>query len=409
MEKIAFYITPEEIPYFGPIVRCLPPELVDVHIGSTHKHIRDFQGFDSHVCQSLDELAGSGYKLIPMEPDSLGNYGCVAMTSMFIGPMQSIFDWQRQKHERLVFLIHSVEDACYASDFASSFYILAHQRQAETHETNKVIRRENPDLFKRIMAWPRKWRNEFATAGLYHLGEWAEKRHAPRDQLKAELEQALGKDLDPDKPVVFALEALHCHVPHFKTGLEQLAPHVNLVVKPLSGMDIPGAYMWHNPSYAPNLPRFAADYILAGYHSGTLASSTMLGLKVIPFYTRKIQMSFPWMSPQYLITWEQYTQSEVEKGSLTPEILEKLNTPVDIMDTASILKRLASSHWWRHYASRLPEVQRQIFGMYEIEKAPAVAATMLIKVLLKDTFGEASLAVQPRVEYAQEIEAFLRA
>lgn len=408
MDKIAFYIIPPEITYFSAIITKLPPELVDIHIGPINATVRNLDFLNNNEKKHVDYLQSSNYNVYPLNADIISKYGCVAVSSMFMSPYQHVIKWYQHQQGNYVYLLHSAGHNCRAGDSPSSFYLMAHQRQAETPDINKFTKRNSPELFKAIMALPHRMRNEFSVSGLYHLGEWKKKRNTSKEKLKGELEDNLGITLNPHKPVVFFIQAHHHHCQQLKIGLQKLAEHVVLIVKPhIQPLEIPSAIMWKDTSYAPNLPRFAADFILTGYHSGTLVSSSMLGLKAIPYYTSLMNKNYPW-ERKSITSHKVYNKNQKESGSITCDILSNLNPPIDITNTEAILQRMLDNAWWDDYNAKLPGAQNKIFGSYAIEDAPGIAAKLLLRVLFRGTFGDAALAVQPRLEYAEKVTNLLK-
>lgn len=253
--------------------------------------------------------------------------------------------------------------------------------------------------FAQLMRLPREMRNEFAYSGPYHIGDWAEKRHCSRAHLRSMLEEKLGCALDARKPVVAFLLDEVSHLNQVGVALEQLALHVNLVCK-IGLMPPPcGAYVWPEEGFAPNLLRFAAEYILAGYHSGTLASSTMLGLPVIPYYTPLTYEGGRGKRKKRLGGHKVYLPGNFTSDNICIDILDQLNPPVNLMDTSAILDRMDDTSWWTDYTARLPTAQKNIFGDYCIDGAASKTAALLVRAVTHGTFGEDADAVRLRPEY----------
>ena len=267
----------------------------------------------------------------------------------------------------------------------------------------KVSSSENPLLFKKFSSLPRHVLNEYAWAGPYHFGDWLEKRFLEKSVLYAELEEKLKRELDPSKPVVAFLESWYNHPGQMKAALEKLAPHVNLIIKKLTPMDIPGAYLWPDDSFAPNLLRFASDFILASYRSGTLTSSTMLGLPVIPYYTSLVSQD--WFVRSKWTSYKLLMPEKYEGKDMCVDILTTINPPIDLLETDKLLERMNSPDWWRAYQQALPAAQKAIFGEYEIEGAAARAARLLVRITGTGSFGNDVAALRLRPEFATSLSA----
>lgn len=403
MKECAFYMSPYEMAYFGSILRNLPKEFIDIHIGHLNRKITDFSTLKPEYREQIDKFADDGYTVLPLDPDALDEYRAAAMSTEFYGPASKLFDWSKKRQTRLAALVHSTYLPLETTGLAARYYLLASRREAEYPESRKVSPSKNPLLFKKFSSFPRHMLNEYAWTGPYHFGDWLEKRFLDKSVLRAGLEEKLKRELDPSKPVVAFLESWYNHPGQMQAGLEKLAPHVNLIIKKFTPMDIPGAYPWPDDSFAPNLLRFAADFILASYRSGTLTSSTMLGLPVIPYYTPSISQDWYVRSK-----WASYTllMPENHEGKdMCVDILTKINPPIDLLATDRLLERMDSRDWWLSYQRALPAAQKAIFGDYEIEGAAARAARLLIRITGTGSFGNDVAALKLRPEYAAPIPA----
>lgn len=111
------------------------------------------------------------------------------------------------------------------------------------------------------------------------------------------LERKLGANLPKEKPIIAFFVDEYCDKTQVEEGVKKLASYASIIIKSYRGwlmQDVPETYNWPDTGYAPNLLRFGADYILAGYQSGTLSTSTMLGLKIIPYYTDPVYINGNW-------------------------------------------------------------------------------------------------------------------
>ena len=410
MHKLAFIISAVEVPFYSAVIRCLPTEFVDVYLGTRYQSKEDIISFNTlskplfaHISSLLDE----GYSVSPLTADSLSAYKNAVVNRNFYSCMP-LFNWKNLRHMTFMALTHAVDAFFNSGNIAARLYIAVSQRQARRREDSKVAR--DSQAFTQLMHLPCKMRNEYAYSGPYHIGDWAKKRHWPKDRLRGMLEEKIGCTLDARKPVVAFLLDEVSHLGQVVAALERLAPLVNLVVKmlPVPGMAPPivrGAYVWPSEDgFAPNLLRFAADFILAGYHSGTLASSTMLGLSVIPYYTPLTHEGGRGVSRKKLGSHKIYLPGNFPGDNVCVDILEYLNPPINLMDTSAILDRMENHSWWSDYAARLPAGQKNIFGDYCIDNAASKTATLLVRAITHGTFGADADAVRLRPEYGTLVQ-----
>lgn len=400
MRDIVWVMDRSEIMYNFQVVKCFSPDSIDLSIIDPNDDC--FTGSIA-AFSGLSHLQELGYHVSRMDDvKKIRQYRNIIMNSSGLG-RQGKFRDEKLPHSRCVMMCHSVDAVIGAGDKPPHWYLFASQRQAEGKERNKVSRSDNVRLFNYLMSLPAALRDEFAYSGPYHIGHWAAKRHDSKALLQQELAETYRYSFDPNKPVVAFLEDEFCHEQQVIDGLKRLAPHVNLVVKGRELLSIPGVFVYPNYAYAPNLLRFAADYILAGYHSGTLASSTMLGLPVVPYYTTMVFYRGRLYGKRARYTC--YLDRPLGKSDMRLDILESLNSPLDLQNTEALLERFSDGAWWAEYTRRLPAVQQAIFGNYAIDGAAEKTAQLIKRVFEQESFGEATTAVRLRPEAGRVVKS----
>ena len=397
MGKFCFFVHQNELAYFKGVIKVLPKELVDVYVGPTTERIDNFDNLSSDIKNNIGILQDDGYKIYPINPDKLWHYRGIVLSASFFWGNQTLFNWDGKRKKSMIGLFHACDGPASTTSLPASHYICAHKRQAQIYEQNKVSRDTNPELFNSLMNLPHILRNEYSYSGPYHIAEWAEKRLLPREQLQSELEEKLQCTFKKNKPIIAFLQDEFCHPRQVYDALKKLAPHCNLCIKSYSFEDVPGAYLLKDKSMAPNLLRFAADYILAGYHSGTLASSTMLGLCAIPYYTNLIY--FRGWRRGTLSKYTAYCPGYFKNEHVCVDILNLINPPINLMDTESILERFYDKTWWSVYRQKLSAAQKTIFIDYDIQGAAHKTAKLLLKVFARGSFGDDAVSVSLRPEY----------
>lgn len=392
MREIVWVMTASEVMYNSQVIECFKPDELDIRIRAY-----PLQGLSESQLKfsGITLLQEQGYHIQKLnKPDEINRYPNIIMNS---GALTSRGEFAGQKfpHSRCIMLSHSVDLYIQAADRPAHWHIFSSQRQAEVRECNKILPADNTRLFKYLMSLPEHLKDEFTYSGPYHIGKWAAKRKVAKDQLKQELAETFHFNFDFSKPVVAFLLDEFCHDQQILDGLRRLAPHVNLVIKGRLP-SIPGSFEYPNIGFAPNLLRFAADYILAGYFSGTLASSTMLGLPVIPYYTSMIYYKGRRHNSRGRYT--RLLNRECCKDDIRLDILETLNPPVDLQDTQRILDKFADRTWWAEYYRQLPTAQQAVFGNYIVEGAAERTSQLIKKVFSQGTFGEDTVAARLRPE-----------
>lgn len=395
MRDIVWIMAPAAIMYNSQVVECFSPDSIDISIRCSSDC---FPGAAA-AYNGLSHLQDLGYHVCRMDDvKKIRQYRNIIMNSDCFGPKGEFKD-EKLPHSRCIMMCHAVDSHISAGNRAPHWHLSASQRQAEMKERNKISLSDNARLFNYLMLLPAAVRDEFAYSGPYHIGHWAAKRHVPKTLLQQELAETCHYSFDPNKPVVAFLQDEFCHEQQVLDGLKRLAPYVNLVVKGRSRLSIPGVFVYPNYAYAPNPLRFAADYILAGYHSGTLASSTMLGLPVIPYYTTMIYKKGGGRA-----RYSYYLKQTPANDNIHLDILESLNSPLDLQNTEALLERFSDGAWWEEYTRRLPAVQHAIFGNYTIDDAAEKTAQLIKRVFEQESFGEATTAVRLRPEAGRVVK-----
>lgn len=402
MRLSVWVVRPPEINFYQPVISYFDANLVDIMVDTSISPLEYSLG--------MVKLQDSGFRFFNLDTERIADYKNIVLNSNLISRRGLLYD-KIPSESQCIALKHSVDAPHYSYQMAAHWFLGASQWQVECPESNKVSRSQQPELFKKLMSLPMALRNEYAYSGPYHLGEWLRKRQTPKAELQQELEKFIGCSFDGNKPVVAFLQDEFCHERQVADALRQLSQHVNLVVKPMSpsGLidilsDLSGIFFYPNNEYSPNLLRFASDFILAGYHSGTLASSTMLGLSVIPYYTSTVFLGGRVTGKRSRHT-VYLKNNDPQRRDINVEIVETLNPPVNLQDTEKILERIYDRDWWRAYQQRLPGIQKSIFGDYDMNNAAERTAELVLRVFERETFGDAVAAVRLRPEFGNLVKS----
>ncbi|WP_291325443.1 hypothetical protein [Desulfovibrio sp. UCD-KL4C] len=274
---------------------------------------------------------------------------------------------------------------------SAHFSIRAHKCIAAPSDAFvNVITKDNLDLFKQATTFPVHSKIEFAYTGPYHIAEWTKKREHQKKEFRAELEETIARKLPEDKPVIAFFKDELTYEKSIIHGLKKLSKHATVIYKPFEENDpcilALGKHvtLWPSINYAPNLLRFASDFIFAGYSSGTLSSSIMLGLKVLPYYTEQVYIkgraakelgSYKTFMPR-----PPYTHTNAR-------CLAGYGEFFDLENTANILKAINSENFWNSYSKRLPEIQKIAFGDYTLEDPEIKTSKLILRAFIKGSFG----------------------
>ena len=394
MNPYAFYVFLPEILFFLPLICTLPPDSLDVHIGHRFAKLTSLEKISPEYKHLLAQLSLLGYHITTLDPEKLPHYAGAILSSSCFTRYQRVFNWSHPPNIPLIYLPHATDFPADTGTMAARMYIYANQRQAEACELNKVTKQGDPNKFAKWQTLPKTYLNEYAYTGPWHLGEWLTKRFWPKTRFRELLEETLKATLPATKPIVFFLEDEFCHPHLVGQALAKLAKHVTLIIKARKNLKVRDAFNWPSQSLAPNLPRLASDLTLAGFQSGSLATNTMLGLPVIPYYTK-----FVWRKKQGKRSLQPYATFSANRTGICAEICQE-NPPLDLTDTEAILDRLNDSAWQSTYLQRLPQIQRMIFGDYELDHCVEHTGQLLLTALEQGTLGSKTIALRIRPEYA---------
>jgi hypothetical protein len=240
---------------------------------------------------------------------------------------------------------------------------------------------------------------EGALAGLIHLGDWAHVKET-RAEFKRQAAQQFGMNLDPELPLLVYYTSLDHDCKEMDIGLAKLSEHANILIKDRDGLhsNVKGKniFTFTDKIWGTWLPRFAADFILAGYRSGSLSTAVMLGFPVIPVYTQYIDTFYKGGS--YKIHGAQCdTNTRRFKiftdciGGVFSAIMKHI-TPINISATDMILERINDVAYWKRYEDNISSIQHSIFGRYYTQDAPARAAAYVKNILQHGTMLAADIA-----------------
>ena len=346
---------------------------------------------------SVSMLREQGYTISMSDKTDMARYAHIVTDKNILESTQDL-DAVIAHGSRVITMQHA-SDMYGASVPKASWNIRAHKAAMRILHTDplQVMRDDDSALCDQLCSLPPHTKEEFAYSGPFQIGTWASKRHLPRHELRAGLERALGRELPVDRPVVAFFTDEVSLEPLLLDGLRKLAGEVTLVCKGLGEdyldqlSDV--AILWPSTEYSANDLRFGADCILAGYLSGSLSTAVMVGLRVLPYYTKRIRRHG---IRHYASQWpSQY----VPYGIVSENILFCMDRAYDIQDTSAILDALHSENYWKEYEHRLPQIQSQVFLDYDLNNAAQKTASLILRVLNNNSFMDRAASVRIRPEY----------
>ena len=216
---------------------------------------------------------------------------------------------------------------------------------------------------------------EGVNTGLLHMGEWLTKRETDKATLKAELAEQMQVAFDPALPLLVYYTSEYVLDREIDAGLMRLSEHANIVIKKYRSLSTYG--QGKNIHIYPDdrhsgvfLPRFAADAVLAGYGSGTLTTSIMLGLRTIPVFTQHVdRLGLGGKDVPNIDFYRKRASSLKQRFTSFTNFLVKPHslicrhiTPLNIMATEMLLQRVHDAAYWEAYDANIQHVAQNIFG-----------------------------------------------
>ncbi len=371
MKKIAFCFVASELNFFKGVISYIPCDFCDVFLTD---NINDIKYISTITSQNIKELVSKGYNVEMFSFEKLEQYETVVSGSLSYE--KGAMEYKVFKNIKNKILLHHSTDAAYSGNNYAQYHILNYEFAISRYMYTKF---NNPPMYKKLLELPHEHLNYGTYSGIYHINEWVEKRYSPKEVLREELEDFLQVKIDPNKPIVAFFEDKFCNPNQVFEAIKKLTDTNKFTViakycyeQKLENKDV---IVWSDSSFAPNLLRFSADFILAGFRSGTLSSSIMLGLKIIPFYTSLVRRNVG--SSHWINFIKAYAEDERNFAGFALNLLE----------TDILTKRMENKEYWQNYQENLAVLQKTNYGNYSIEGAGQGVASSILKVHRNGSFG----------------------
>lgn len=241
-------------------------------------------------------------------------------------------------------------------------------------------------------------KTEIAATGLYHLDD-CDYHSQSKSLLRNQLEELLEAKLPVDKPILGVLEDEVTLLGQLVTGLNKISKFATIILKPLSTNNYllkklsPSVLIYPDTELAPNLLRFSSDFILAGYLSGTFVSSVMIGINIIPYYSRFIKLKKE--SSEYIkpIFWSSpipnnFNILETTSQTFLLHNFYKFNYLFDILDANKIKNAIYEDKYINWYKENLSRLQKEGFGDYLLKGSAEKTSEYIIKFAQNGTLGK---------------------
>lgn len=278
--------------------------------------------------------------------------------------------------------------------------------QYETVAANGTVLLTNKDKALKAQL-PAESITEIAYTGPFHTD--TELFNLSKQEIRKKIAEEYNIFLPPEKPVIFFLTDELCLPSHIAYCVSKLSEYCTVIFKPWFiyppyGKLPESVITFQNPQMNNNLLRLGADFIFCSFTSGTLMSSVMLGLPIIPYYSRAVKIQnygYEATIPQPIETWidkhEMYDEyknisKSIPKYKLMKEFADR-NFLFDLLKTSQIKKAITEKDFLQKYNEQLPEIQKKVYGNYMKKGSARKTAELILRMARTGTFGEDCYAI----------------
>lgn len=365
--KFCVYTYAESLAYIREIIKNIPPDEVDIIIKFNNYHPSLLAGLGLENYRIVDASQLSSYKKI------FADYCCRP---------------EYVKGQVVLAYFHSADGAGAFMPGEVAGYIVVN-KAAAIQDGIELI----DDEYRWLSCIGTGHKTEMAYTGPFNVGR---PETEDRADLKAQLEARMGIELDPDKPLVYFPEVDYHPLPLLYRAARKISEFANVIYKPYYPPSLKASgtlFLCNDKAYSNNLLRFAADYILASFLSGTLTSSLMLGLSVIPYYTRAM-IRGPKYKPQRFQAFLPYEPILPHDRYSNRHFMDSCRSYmhangllVDLLDTERI-RRIISGKDENPIAGHHSDfIRKEIFGDFTPWEAAPKTAALIRRFFQTGTFG----------------------
>lgn len=370
--------------YTVPVVQCLPYFLVDIVIDAEtpqdDKFISEYNLGKFRIRKGHYLL--KEYKIILTEQHEFS----------------SLHNNLNLRDIKLIILTVGLDSYLYYQ-YETSLFIAETEYQTDLETFKFHVKNWTRAQREALGTIPHQQKCEYAYSGLYHFGKYLNPAERDKRKLRAELEEMVQRKIPSGKPLIaFFTDTVILHN-QSAYGLNKLADSCTIVAKflhlsdPIKAMLNPGIIIYDDPSFAPNVMRFAADWIICGFMGGTALSSLALGLPLITVYSRlQLHIGDP---KSQIFAWDKFLKAShrfPQDYSLW-RYYRYWKKHFDILDYQAIKKAIFEPAYLEWYRENIGELQKKIFGQYLLENAPQATAELVLRFASDGTLGNKCNAV----------------
>lgn len=378
-----------ELTFYLPVIKSIPQYSIDIILNDkiTHKEI-------------VDKFSLEGYNIIS-EKNKCNGYKYIVVD------FSQLRKFTLDKNTNIIGLVHDVSTICKDDLLNKLACAIFSSKKQNSLNTSIICDNVSDSNIYNLSKISSSCKCEIAYTGPYHIGEWFKKRNTSKYVLRKELSEQLECDIPSDKPVITILEDQISHLGQIIYGINKISQFATVILKPIYTIDSSisdklskNVIIANNIGFAPNLLRFASDFVLAGYCSGTFLSSIMLGINVLPYYTRLVKNNIRHLK-LIPFSWQRYIPRHIDIATASSQqiLLYKFKRFFDILDTKTIQEAILGSEYINWYHANLLQLQKDVFGDYMLENSPQKTAEYIMRFVKDGTLGKDCSAVYLKERY----------
>lgn len=238
---------------------------------------------------------------------------------------------------------------------------------------------------------------EAAYSGPFQFEREIIKGEPRKSEARRLLAEAAGANLDAGKPFILFVEGGFSSPRQIVYCLNRLARDCVIMFKPYlpNGYDQYGG-LGENILRFPDDPsllvtaKLAADFIMAEFYKGTFLSSIVLGLPVIPFYSRPLCGI---IGKRGLTSQKRFEYINGIDNYPYRFLYQNFRRVFDLINIGELKKAIFEPEYLAWYRQNLPLLQKGAFGDYFLEEAAEKTAEYILRFAKVGTLGKDGLAL----------------
>lgn len=382
-EKICVIASsPVRLAHIMPVLQKLPGELLNfifIYACGGAKEILDSAGIE-------------GYKIIH-GIDNIKNYNILLFDQMHFYDLKQ-FDLSKKL---IIIYSHGVERDIYRYRQAN-LCICSSEFQFDIAD-KAIIKYFDHNNIEKLSKLDPEYKTEFVYSGPFHITSFLINEKDKKNKARSILLESLQMEFDKEYPVIAFFEDAYALPGHIVYCLNRLAKYCTIIVKPFDNAKSEylsklssNISIYDKSTWAPNDLRYGADWIMCGYRSGVFASSLMVGLNVIPYYSRIIKCKF---QNDGLTRWQDLIPCPQSHLHHQCDFIlrQKWHNYFDLLDIESIYKAIFDNEYEKWIKDNIATLQRDVFGNYNIEDSSGYIAECILKFVCNGTLGRQASAV----------------